>query len=608
MARPSDYRQGYRKNTRNRQKKENKFYTKPNNGGILNKRMPGIDEIRQNIEAEQARAQEYENEWLDSVVNNADEQQTAAVKARAQEAKSSVKSWNEKLSEAYGLGEDGYWNRGTQKPITQQSEQMREHPEHAYGIGQYSPAAEQQKPAAIPGAAGSAKGREIMNLQDTLVHNPGMSAREKSQVQEKINDLTAEKNVLDWKDANSGRPTQENYQKQIDYYNRLITQAQDDMVNALGSGNVSTGDEKWYEYHDKVDELVMQRDAYNRGMMGLLDGDKTQTAEKQVTAGGEQGQAGNIKPYPWLPDEKDENSEDTIKPYPWSPDGKYAEKLRLLEVPISLLTLDELEQRKEIEIEQVNDKLDSWKVNELKKTSEETNDWFRKFFEDGVEKQHDRKLKQAIKELNKEYKPYIEEPADEIFNAKLNREADLEFYSNFDERFTNGRIIDRTSDFEEKVKQIAGTSRILKKYPDTNIELCETYEFDVNNKNAYDFFNEINEYKNKSSDIISSYILDLIPGVSEVVTANSLGQESDIVDKYYDTLGGEYTLTTYIFSREGNIGHGEFDQQYYMGLVINKDDVEKDNDETIKYPYNMNRLFNVPKEVYDYMKYTYIYE
>ncbi len=287
MARPSDYRHGYRKNTRNRQKKENKFYTKPNNGGILNKRMPGIDEIKQNIDKAQLRAQEYENEWLDSVVNNSDERQMNAAKVRAQEAKSSVKSWNEKLSEAYGLGDDGYWNRGTQQPITQQSEKMREHPEHAYGIGQYSPTAEQPKPAAISSAAGSAKGRQIMQLQDTLVHNPGMSAREKSQVQEKINNLTADKEVLDWKDANPGRPTQENYQTQIDYYNRLITQAQDDMVNALGSGNVSTGDDKWYEYHDKVDELVKQRDAYNRGMMGQLDGDKAQTAEEATaTAGG----------------------------------------------------------------------------------------------------------------------------------------------------------------------------------------------------------------------------------------------------------------------------------------------------------------------------------
>jgi hypothetical protein len=259
-------------------KKENKFYTKVNNGGILNKRLPGIDEIKQNIEAEKRRAQEYENEWLDSVVNNADKQQTEAAKARAQEAKSSVKSWNEKLSEAYGLGEDGYWNRGTQKPITQQSEQMREHPEHAYGIGQYSPSAEQQKPAAIPSAAGSAKGREIAQLQDTLVNNPGMSAREKSQVQEKINNLTAEKEVLDWKDANPGTPTVESYEAQKGYYDRLWQQNQDAIVNGLGNGTLKQGSDEWYELFKKGDDLLAMKDAYNRGMMGQLDGDKAKTA------------------------------------------------------------------------------------------------------------------------------------------------------------------------------------------------------------------------------------------------------------------------------------------------------------------------------------------
>ncbi len=283
MARPSDYRHGYRKNTRNRQKKENKFYTKPNNGGILNKRMPGIDEIRQNIEAEQARAQEYENEWLDSVVNNADEQQMNAAKARAQEAKSSVKSWNEKLSEAYGLGDDGYWNRGTSQPETQQSAQMKTNPAHAYGIVQFGTKA---KLTTVPGAAGSAKGRQIMQLQDTLVHNPGMSDREKSQVQEKISSLTAEKKVLDWKDANPGTPTVESYEAQKSYYDRLWQQNQDAIVNGLGNGTLKQGSDEWYELFKKGDNLLAMKDAYNRGMMGLLDGDKAQTAEEQAAAGG----------------------------------------------------------------------------------------------------------------------------------------------------------------------------------------------------------------------------------------------------------------------------------------------------------------------------------
>ena len=63
-----------------------------------------------------------------------------------------------------------------------------------------------------------------MQLQDTLVHNPGMSDAEKSQVQEKINNLTAEKEVLDWKDANPGTPTVESYEAQKGYYDRLWQQ------------------------------------------------------------------------------------------------------------------------------------------------------------------------------------------------------------------------------------------------------------------------------------------------------------------------------------------------------------------------------------------------
>ena len=86
------------------------------------------------------RAEAYENEWLDSVFHNADSRQVSAAKARAQEAKGSVKSWNEKLSEAYGLGENGYWNRSTSQPKTQQSAQMRANPAHAYAAGNGRPA------------------------------------------------------------------------------------------------------------------------------------------------------------------------------------------------------------------------------------------------------------------------------------------------------------------------------------------------------------------------------------------------------------------------------------------------------------------------------------
>ncbi len=339
--------------------KENEFYTKVNNGDIIKKRMPDIDEIKQNIDAAQRRAEAYENEWLDSVFNNADSRQVSAAKARAQEAKGSVKSWNEKLSEAYGLGENGYWNRSTSQPKTQQSAQMRANPAHAYaagngrlaqtasttpaqpktqqsqqmrentenayGIGQFGTKAEQPKPTIVPGAAGSAKGREIMQLQDTLVHNPAMSDREKNQVQEKISSLAAEKEVLDWKDANPGTPTVENYEAQKSYYDRLWQQNQDAIVNGLGNGTLEQGSDEWYALFKKGDDLLAMKDAYNRGMMGQLDGQKAQAAEEQrvsdsyyqgmMNAYGNIGEGITAEQERKLADEK-EHEEYPLKPIP----------------------------------------------------------------------------------------------------------------------------------------------------------------------------------------------------------------------------------------------------------------------------------------------------
>ena len=120
-----------------------------------------------------------------------------------------------------------------------------------------------------------------MQLQDALVHNPGMSDREKSQVQEEINNLTAEKEVLDWKNANPGTPTVESYEAQKSYYDRLWQQNQDAIVNGLGNGTLKQGSDEWYELFKKGDDLLAMKDAYNRGMMGQLDGDKAQTADNK---------------------------------------------------------------------------------------------------------------------------------------------------------------------------------------------------------------------------------------------------------------------------------------------------------------------------------------
>ena len=121
------------------------------------------------------------------------------------------------------------------------------------------------------------KGREIAQLQDTLVYNTGMSDSEKNQTQEKINNLTAEKNVLDWKDANPGTPTVESYEAQKGYYDRLWQQNQDAIVTGFGNGTLKQGSDEWYELFKKGDDLLAMKDAYNRGMMGQLDGEKVQT-------------------------------------------------------------------------------------------------------------------------------------------------------------------------------------------------------------------------------------------------------------------------------------------------------------------------------------------
>ena len=79
------------------------------------------------------------------------------------------------------------------------------------------------------------------------MNNLDITDSEKRQAQEKINNLTAEKEVLDWKNANPGRPTVESYEAQKSYYDRLWQQNQDAIVNGLGNGTLKQGSDEWYE-------------------------------------------------------------------------------------------------------------------------------------------------------------------------------------------------------------------------------------------------------------------------------------------------------------------------------------------------------------------------
>ena len=88
----------------------------------------------------------------------------------------------ENQANAYGIGQFGPSDtkapaKPAAQPMTEQSRKMRKYQANAYGIGQFGPSA--KKPAGS--AAGNAKGREIMQLQDLLVHNPDMGEREKKQ-------------------------------------------------------------------------------------------------------------------------------------------------------------------------------------------------------------------------------------------------------------------------------------------------------------------------------------------------------------------------------------------------------------------------------------------
>ncbi len=63
------------------------------------------------------------------------------------------------------------------------------------------------------------------------------------------------------------------------YYDDLWNQNQDVMVNELGNDTVKQGSDEWYALLKKGDDILERKNAYNKGMMGLLDGQKAVTAK-----------------------------------------------------------------------------------------------------------------------------------------------------------------------------------------------------------------------------------------------------------------------------------------------------------------------------------------
>ena len=73
------------------------------------------------------------------------------------------------------------------------------------------------------------------------------------------------------------------------YYDDLWNQNQDALVNGLRKDTVKQGSGEWYTLLKKGDDILEQRNAYNKGMMGMLDGEKAVTAQESAatqTGGG----------------------------------------------------------------------------------------------------------------------------------------------------------------------------------------------------------------------------------------------------------------------------------------------------------------------------------
>jgi len=61
----------------------------------------------------------------------------------------------------------------------------------------------------------------------------------------------------------------EDYDSKREYYNEMISRAADDYLNEWGGKDTAETKDAWAAYGKKVDELVTQRDAYNRAAMGV---------------------------------------------------------------------------------------------------------------------------------------------------------------------------------------------------------------------------------------------------------------------------------------------------------------------------------------------------
>ena len=82
------------------------------------------------------------------------------------------------------------------------------------------------------------------------------------------------------------------------------------------------------------------------------------------------------------------------------------ENKRILETPFEELTLEELEKRKELELEPIEEELLKWKEEEFKKIPENTNSFVRKFLEEAINKRYEKLSDEKMKVIDEKFEPY----------------------------------------------------------------------------------------------------------------------------------------------------------------------------------------------------------
>ena len=332
-------------------------------------------------------------------------------------------------------------------PATARQTRMNANPEHAYAAGTKASGAQPRKAT----VSTTQHDMEIAQLQDELVNTPMMSEQKKWKIEDKITKLKAERDVLNWKNSRPAAPTVENYETQMRYFDDLWNQSQDAILSGLRKDTVKQGSDEWYDLLKKGDDILEQRNAYNRSMMGLLDGQKAQTASERAaqTGGGTRGFIlDDDSEQPEQASEKDEENsnlmngaintinnvgkwvydavtggikwvQDNADAIREAQEAEDAERNMLLGTSMSKLSMEDLASREALEIALITEGLEQWREEELNKISEDIEGFYRVMIEEDIDNQYEKQVAEGTKEINEKFyicREYVELGLSDLYN------------------------------------------------------------------------------------------------------------------------------------------------------------------------------------------------